>query len=135
MSIRAGRDACAPGLYLGSGFCQNAPASPTEWMSIGAGRDACAPRLTLSCVVGFRNVPCLRLARFGASGIGENMSQFDTAKAYITAHALEWLVALLILIVGVFASKLSRRWLSKILNRSRVRDDLLLKNFFLRSVS
>src|SRR4030095_1111830 len=63
------------------------------------------------------------------------MSQFDTAKAYITAHALEWLVALLILIVGVFASKLSRRWLSKILNRSRVRDDFLLKNFFLRAVS
>ncbi len=35
----------------------------------------------------------------------------------------------------MLASKLSKRWLAKILNRSRVRDDLLLKNFFLRSVS
>lgn len=63
------------------------------------------------------------------------MAQFDSIKAYIIAHALQWLLALIILTVGVFASKLSRRWLGKILNRSRVRDDLLLKNFFLRSIS
>jgi small conductance mechanosensitive channel len=63
------------------------------------------------------------------------MTEFDSIKAYITTHALEWLVALIILIAGVLVSKLSRRWLGRILNRSRVRDDLLLKNFFLRSIS
>src|SRR5688572_17071439 len=63
------------------------------------------------------------------------MPQLDNVKAYIITHAPEWLGALIILIVGVLASKLSARGLSRILNRSRVRDDLLLKNFFLRSIS
>ena len=63
------------------------------------------------------------------------MPQFDTAKAFIIEHAPRWFGALIIILVGVLASKLSRRWLTSILNRSRVREDLLLKNFFLRSVS
>ena len=63
------------------------------------------------------------------------MSQFDAAKAFLSAHALQWLTALIILLIGVFASKLSRRWLRSILDRSRVREDLLLKHFFLRSIS
>ncbi len=63
------------------------------------------------------------------------MPQFDAVKAFLTAHALQWLTALIILLIGVFASKLSRRWLRSILDRSRVREDLLLKNFFLRSIS
>src|SRR3989442_6340317 len=63
------------------------------------------------------------------------MPQFEIVKAYIIAHALQWIAALIILIVGFFASKVSRRGLTRILNRSRVRDDLLLKNFFLRSTS
>lgn len=63
------------------------------------------------------------------------MPQIDDAKKYIIEHALTWLAALLILLIGVLASKLSRRWLRAVLNRSRVRDDALLKNFFLRTVS
>ena len=63
------------------------------------------------------------------------MAQFDSIKAYVIANALQWLIALVILIVGVLISKVSKRWLARILNRSRVRDDLLLKNFFLRSIS
>ena len=63
------------------------------------------------------------------------MPQFDAVKAFLSAHALQWLTALIILLVGVFASRLSRRWLRSILDRSRVREDLLLKNFFLRSIS
>ena len=63
------------------------------------------------------------------------MALIDIVKAYITAHALQWFGALIILLVGVLASKLSKRSLTPILNRSRVRDDLLLKNFFLRSIS
>lgn len=63
------------------------------------------------------------------------MVQLETIKAFVIAHAAQWLAALIILLVGLMASKLSRRWLSAILNRSRIRDDLLLKNFFLRSVS
>lgn len=63
------------------------------------------------------------------------MPLFETVKAFIIQHASDWLIALLILLIGVGASKLSRRWLRSILDRSRVREDLLLKNFFLRSVS
>ena len=63
------------------------------------------------------------------------MPQFETVKAFIIQHAAQWVVALIILLIGVLASKLSRRWLKSILDRSRVREDLLLKNFFLRSVS
>jgi small conductance mechanosensitive channel len=63
------------------------------------------------------------------------MPQIEAAKAYILGHAPQWLAAALILLIGVLASKLSRRWLRAVLNRSRVRDDALLKNFFLRTVS
>jgi small conductance mechanosensitive channel len=63
------------------------------------------------------------------------MPQFETVKAFVSHHAAQWLTALIILLIGVLASKLSRRWLRSILDRSRVREDLLLKNFFLRSVS
>ena len=63
------------------------------------------------------------------------MPQLDTVKAFISAHALQWFGALIILIIGVLASKLSRRWLKSILSHSRVRDDILLTSFFLRSLS
>lgn len=60
------------------------------------------------------------------------MPQIEVVKAYIIEHAF---LALLILLIGVLASKLSKRSLRAVLNRSRVRDDVLLKNFFLRTVS
>jgi small conductance mechanosensitive channel len=63
------------------------------------------------------------------------MQQFDSIKGFLIEHAPAWFGALIIILIGVFASKLSRRWLGAILNRSRVRDDLLLKSFFLRSIS
>jgi len=63
------------------------------------------------------------------------MVHLESLKIYIIEHAPGWFAALIILIIGVLISKLSRRWLHAILNRSRIRDDLLLKNFFLRSVS
>jgi len=63
------------------------------------------------------------------------MPQFETIKAFILQHAVQWLTALIILMIGVLASKLARRWMKSILDRSRVREDVLLKNFFLRSVS
>lgn len=63
------------------------------------------------------------------------MPQIETAKAYLIGHAAQWSTALVILLLGVVASKLGKRWLSLVLNRSRVRDDALLKNFFLRTVS
>ena len=63
------------------------------------------------------------------------MPQFETIKAFILQHAVQWLTALIILMIGVLASKLARRWMRSILDRSRVREDVLLKNFFLRSVS
>jgi len=63
------------------------------------------------------------------------MPHLDSLKAFVLQHAVQWFAALLVLLFGLLASKLSKRWLKAILNRSRVRDDLLLKNFFLRSVS
>lgn len=63
------------------------------------------------------------------------MPQLETVKAFVSQHAIQWIVALFILLIGVLASKLSRRWLKSILDRSRVRDDVLLKDFFLRLVS
>src|ERR1700730_1718057 len=63
------------------------------------------------------------------------MPQLESVKGFVSSHAVQWFEALLVLLIGLFASKLSKRWLTAILNRSRVRDDLLLKNFFLRSVS
>lgn len=63
------------------------------------------------------------------------MAQLDYLKNLITTHASQWIAALIILVIGLLAAKLSKRWLTAILNRSRVRDDLLLKNFFSRLVS
>jgi small conductance mechanosensitive channel len=63
------------------------------------------------------------------------MPEFETVKAFIIQHATQWVIGLTIVLIGVLASKLSRRWLRSILDRSRVREDLLLKNFFLRSIS
>ena len=63
------------------------------------------------------------------------MPQYEAIKEFFISHALQWIGALIILIVGVLASKVSRRWLRAVLNRSRVSDDLLLKSFFLRLVS
>ena len=63
------------------------------------------------------------------------MPQLESVKTFVLSHAVQWFAALLVLLIGVLASKLTKRWLTAILNRSRVRDDLLLKSFFLRSVS
>lgn len=63
------------------------------------------------------------------------MTQIDLIKAYIVEHAIRWLAAVAIILVGILISKLSRRWLGSVLNRSRIRDDVLLKSFFLRSIS
>src|SRR5713226_5225527 len=63
------------------------------------------------------------------------MPPLESIKTFVISHAVQWFAALLVLLIGLLASKLSKRWLAAILNRSRVRDDLLLKTFFLRSVS
>jgi small conductance mechanosensitive channel len=44
-------------------------------------------------------------------------------------------LALLITAAGLILSRLIKRWLSLLLDRSRIRDDLLLKGFFLRLTS
>lgn len=63
------------------------------------------------------------------------MPQLETIKAFINQHATQWVAAVLVLLIGLLISRLSKRWLRSILDRSRVRDDVLLKDFFLRSVS
>jgi small conductance mechanosensitive channel len=61
--------------------------------------------------------------------------QTDRIKAIFIEYTPSLLYAVIILLVGVVASKLAKRWLKAILNRSRIRDDLLLKEFFLHVVS
>lgn len=63
------------------------------------------------------------------------MAQIDIIKAYVIEHAIRWLAAVAIILAGIIVSRLSRRWLAAALNRSRIKDDLLLKNFFLRAFS
>src|SRR5215210_5255723 len=45
------------------------------------------------------------------------------------------LLALVILVVALAFSRVARKWLTALLNRSRVRDDLLLKSFFIRTLT
>jgi small conductance mechanosensitive channel len=45
------------------------------------------------------------------------------------------LYALLIVIFALAFSKVAKKWLTALLNRSRVRDDLLLKSFFVRTLT
>jgi small conductance mechanosensitive channel len=71
----------------------------------------------------------------GSNILSLSMPDIEFAKKFIIEHGPQWLAALLIMLVGVLASKLSKRWLKAVLSRSRVRDDALLRNFFLRTVS
>lgn len=43
--------------------------------------------------------------------------------------------AVLIMLAGYIAARLARRWLGSIIEHSRIKDDLLLKDFFLRTLS
>lgn len=61
--------------------------------------------------------------------------QIERIKAVFIDYTPSLFYAAIILLIGVVASKLAKRWLRAILNRSRIRDDLLLKEFFLRVVS
>lgn len=61
----------------------------------------------------------------------------------VVSSARDWIIhlapgllrALLILAAGLLVAKLANRWLSAILDRSRISDDLLLRKFFLRVLS
>ena len=56
-------------------------------------------------------------------------------KEYLLAELPKVFRALLALLIGVLLSTLARRWLGAFLNRSRIRGDALLKDFFLRALS
>jgi small conductance mechanosensitive channel len=63
-----------------------------------------------------------------------NDNLIETFKNEFVHNAPRVLYAALILIAGLCISTLARRWLRPILDRSRIRDDLLLKSFFIRTV-
>lgn len=67
------------------------------------------------------------------SGLLEELRQTFSNKA--AAVLVSLLAVCLILIFGLLLSYLAKRWLRAILDHSRIRDDLLLKNFFIRSVT
>jgi small conductance mechanosensitive channel len=60
---------------------------------------------------------------------------FERIKAVFIARTPSLFYAICVLLVGFVASRLARRWLKAILDRSRIREDRLLKDFFLRLVS
>ncbi|HET9529695.1 MAG TPA: mechanosensitive ion channel family protein [Blastocatellia bacterium] len=45
------------------------------------------------------------------------------------------IIALIIFLVGLLAARIARKWLGNALDRSRIRNDQLLRNFFVRSVT
>ena len=59
----------------------------------------------------------------------------DRIRAVFIARTPSLVYAISIILIGLLASRLARRWLRAILDRSRIRDDRLLKDFFLRVVS
>jgi len=63
----------------------------------------------------------------------EQLKSFILEKGQKAAFALAVFVAAFL--ASLLISRASKRWLAAILNRSRVRDDLLLKSFFLRTLT
>ncbi|MFY9607164.1 MAG: mechanosensitive ion channel domain-containing protein [Blastocatellia bacterium] len=61
--------------------------------------------------------------------------QIDKIKISLIEYTPALFFAGCILLLGLLASRFGKRWLGAILNRSRIREDLLLKDFFLRVFS
>lgn len=61
--------------------------------------------------------------------------QIDELKALLLSKWQQILFALIILVIAFAFSRVANKWLTALLNRSRVRDDLLLKNFFIRTLT
>jgi small conductance mechanosensitive channel len=59
----------------------------------------------------------------------------DRVRGVFIARTPSLVYAICVLLIGFLASRLARRWLKAILDRSRIREDRLLKDFFLRVVS
>src|SRR4051812_41421114 len=65
---------------------------------------------------------------------GQATDLFENLKRTGLEVTLNLAQALIILFVGLIVARLARRWLSSLLERSRIKNDLLLKSFFLRSL-
>lgn len=65
---------------------------------------------------------------------GQAGDLYETFKRIGLELTLNFIQALIILLVGVIVARLARKWLSSLLDRSRIKDDRLLKNFFIRSL-
>jgi small conductance mechanosensitive channel len=63
------------------------------------------------------------------------MEYWEKLKVFFIERGLILFLALAVLVAGLIISRLARRWIKAILNRSRIRDDQLLKSFFLRTTS
>jgi small conductance mechanosensitive channel len=59
----------------------------------------------------------------------------ERLKSLLIANMPPLIYALIILLIGFAIAKLARRWLRLALNRTRIREDSLLKEFFLRTLS
>lgn len=59
----------------------------------------------------------------------------DRIRSIFIARTPSLFYGFCILLIGLLASRVGKRWLGAILNRSRIREDLLLRDFFLRVFS
>ncbi|HJQ69338.1 MAG TPA: mechanosensitive ion channel family protein [Blastocatellia bacterium] len=65
---------------------------------------------------------------------GQAVDLYETLKRTGLELALNLAQALIIIFAGVILARLARRWLTSLLDRSRIKDDRLLKSFFIRSL-
>ena len=65
---------------------------------------------------------------------GQAVDLYETLKRTGLELTLNVIQALIILLVGVIVARFARKWLSSLLDRSRIKDDRLLKSFFIRSL-
>lgn len=92
-----------------------------------------AIQLYRACATTFAH--CTFLKANGARGIIELNNFIEILKSEFAKNGRSFLYAVVILVVGLCISTLTKRWLKPILDRSRVHQDQLLKSFFLRSAS
>jgi small conductance mechanosensitive channel len=63
------------------------------------------------------------------------ITQADELKVWLLEKGKPVLAGLIILLIALAFSRVANKWLTALINRSRVRDDLLLKNFFVRTLT
>jgi small conductance mechanosensitive channel len=65
---------------------------------------------------------------------GQAVDVYESLKRTGLELTLNVIQALVIILAGILLARLAKKWLTSLLDRSRIKDDRLLKSFFLRSL-